>query len=230
MERIGTGIARLDEKLGGGFPLNSTTAVIGTFGTGKSTFGMQFLNEGLRMGEPCIFISLDDDEDSLIEAAMQFGWDFKRYVDDGLLLLIKLSPTDIKTAILRIRSELPQLFKSFGAKRCVFDSITLFEMLFNGESERRLLVYELAHTIKHSGATSIITSESDKIHPHSSRFGLIEYMADGVIFLNYLREGSRKSVSLLFEITKMRKVKHSREIMTYVVAENGIEICSQFDR
>ena len=55
-------------------------------------------------------------------------------------------------------------------------------------------------------------------------------MADGVIFLNYLREGSRKSVPRLLEITKMRKVKHSREIMTYVIAENGIEICSQFDR
>ncbi|HDJ37701.1 MAG TPA: hypothetical protein ENF24_00730 [Methanosarcinales archaeon] len=77
-----------------------------------------------------------------------------------------------------------------------------------------------------NGATSIITSESDKVHPHSSRFGLIEYMADGVIFLNYLREGSRKSVPRLLEITKMRKVKHSREIMTYGVTENGTGIHS----
>jgi len=51
-------------------------------------------------------------------------------------------------------------------------------------------------------------------------------MADGVIFLNYLREGSRKSVPRLLEITKMRKVKHSREIMTYGVTENGTGIHS----
>ncbi len=222
MERTSTGIRGLDEQLDGGFPKNSTTAIIGAYGTGKSTFGMQFLYEGLRNDEPCIFISLDDGEESLIEAATEFGWDFKQYVDDKQLLLIKLSATDIKTSILRIRSELPHLFKSFGAKRFVFDSITLFEMLFKSESERRLLVYELTNSIKDSGATSLITAEADKNNPYASRFGLIEYMSDGVIVLDYIRPDDRRSVSLSLEIVKMRKTKHLRGSLPYEITENGV--------
>ena len=222
MERTSTGIMGLDEKLGGGFPKNSTTAIIGAYGTGKSTFGMQFLYEGLRNDEPCIFISLDDGEESLIEAATEFGWDFSQYVGDKQLLLIKLSATDIKTSILRIRSELPHLFKSFGAKRFVFDSITLFEMLFKSESERRLLVYELTNSIRDSGATALITAEADKNNPYASRFGLIEYMSDGVIVLDYIRPDDRKSVILSLEIVKMRKTKHLRGSLPYEITKSGI--------
>lgn len=224
MERIRIGVKGLDEKMRGGIPKNSTIAAIGTFGTGKSTLGMQFLYEGLKNGENSIFISLDDDEESLIATATEFGWDFKKYVDEDKLLLMKLNAIDIKTSLLRIRSELPRLFKSFGAKRCVFDSITLFEMLFENENERRLIVYDLTQIMKASGATSIITSETDKSNPHASRFGMIEYVTDGVMFLNYHRRTNERAVRLSIEITKMRRTKHSRDIMTYKIGEHGIEV------
>lgn len=224
IKRVSSGIPELDKKLEGGFPENSTTAIIGAFGTGKSTFGMQFLNEGLRNGEHCILISLDDDEETMIRTASEFGWDFQKYVDEERLLLLKLTAIDIKTSILRIRSELPRLFEMFGAKRCVFDSITLFEMLFSGENERRLIVYDLVQVMRNSGTTAVITSELDSSNPHASRFGMIEYVSDGVIFLNYHRSAREKTIRLSIEITKMRRTKHSRDIMTYGVHRDGIKI------
>ena len=224
MDRIKTGVKGLDDRMQGGIPKNSTIAVIGTFGTGKSTLGMQFLYEGLKKGENSIFISLDDDEDNLIATAEEFGWDFKKYVREETLLLMKLSAIDIKTSLLRIRSELPRLFKSFGTKRCVFDSITLFELLFEDDNERRLIVYDLTQIIKSSGATSIITSETDKTNTHASRFGMIEYVTDGVLFMNYQRCVNERTVKLSIEITKMRRTKHSRDIMTYEINDHGLEV------
>ncbi|MEA1866468.1 MAG: KaiC domain-containing protein [Euryarchaeota archaeon] len=224
MERVKIGVNGLDDKLQGGLPKNSITAVIGTFGTGKSTIGMQFLYEGLKNGETGIFISLDDDEERLIATAVEFGWDFNRYVEEEKLLLMKLNAIDIKTSLLRIRSELPRLFEAFGAKRCVFDSITLFEMLFENENERRMIVYDLSQIMKASGATSIVTSETDKSNPHASRFGMIEYVTDGVLFMNYYRRTNEKAVRLSIEITKMRRTNHSRDIMTYDICENGMVI------
>jgi KaiC/GvpD/RAD55 family RecA-like ATPase len=105
LKRVSSGIPELDAKLEGGFPENSTTAIVGAFGTGKSTFGMQFLNEGLRNGEHCILISLDDDEETLIRTASEFGWDFQRYVDEELLLLLKLTAIDIKTSRCSARND-----------------------------------------------------------------------------------------------------------------------------
>src|SRR3989442_10546817 len=52
-----TGIDGLDELLGGGVPRGHTVTVLGSFGTGKTTFGIQFLVQGLINQERGIFIS-----------------------------------------------------------------------------------------------------------------------------------------------------------------------------
>jgi KaiC/GvpD/RAD55 family RecA-like ATPase len=97
-------------------------------------------------------------------------------------------------------------------------------MLFTGENERRLIVYDLVQVMRNSGTTSIITSELDSSNPHASRFGMIEYVSDGVIFLNYHRSAKERTIRLSIEITKMRRTKHSRDIMAYEVHKNGIKI------
>ncbi|MEK6838518.1 MAG: ATPase domain-containing protein, partial [Candidatus Thermoplasmatota archaeon] len=53
-----TGIDGLDDMLGGGVPRGHSIVVLGSFGTGKTTFGIQFLVQGLINGEKGIFISL----------------------------------------------------------------------------------------------------------------------------------------------------------------------------
>ena len=57
---------------------------------------------------------------------------------------------------------MPGLIKKFGATRLVVDSITLFEMMFADEAERRLNLFELFSLLKDTGVTALITSEADK--------------------------------------------------------------------
>ncbi|HUV25626.1 MAG TPA: ATPase domain-containing protein, partial [Methanomassiliicoccales archaeon] len=59
MERVKTGISGLDEMLGGGFPRSHNIVVMGSFGTGKTTFGLQFLFQGIKEGDKGIFITLE---------------------------------------------------------------------------------------------------------------------------------------------------------------------------
>ncbi len=47
MDRVKTGIEGLDDMLEGGVPKSHTLVVMGSFGTGKTTLGLQFLNQGL---------------------------------------------------------------------------------------------------------------------------------------------------------------------------------------
>src|SRR5438445_31685 len=70
-----TGIDGLDEMLGRGVPTGHIITVLGSFGTGKTTFALQFLMQGLINGEKAIFISLEEDADSVIANAASFGWD-----------------------------------------------------------------------------------------------------------------------------------------------------------
>ena len=131
MERISTGVAGLDNMLNGGVPKHQIFVVIGAFGTGKSTIALQYTYEGLINGEKCVYISLDEDEEGLLSTAEAFGWDLKPYLDNQQLVLVRLSATDIKTSIMRVENELPNMIKSLNANRLAFDSVTLFEMLYH---------------------------------------------------------------------------------------------------
>lgn len=69
-----TGIKGLDHILLGGFPRNRVYLVQGDPGVGKTTLGMQFLLEGARRGEKCLYITLSESKEELLEVAKSHGW------------------------------------------------------------------------------------------------------------------------------------------------------------
>src|SRR3989337_1305957 len=138
-----TGIDGLDELLGGGVPRGHVITVMGSFGTGKTTFALQFLLQGLINGEKGIFITLEEDVDSILKTADAYRWNLRSHVDDKTASLIKLEPADAKATATRVRSELPQFIKSFGAQRIAFDSVSLLSMMFPDDVERRRRMFDL---------------------------------------------------------------------------------------
>src|SRR5574340_59782 len=218
-----TGIDGLDEMLGGGVPRGHIITVMGSFGTGKTTVGMQFLMQGLINGEKGIFISLEEDLDSLTANAAAFGWDLKPYVKEKKLAIVKLEPADAKATVSRIKSELPEFIKKFNATRVVVDSISLLNMLFVDDAERRSRLFGLCQQLKTTDATCVFTAEVKDDNPRSSRDGLVEYVSDGVIGLRFnARENG--DVQLVIQIIKMRRVHHPRSIKPYSITDQGLEV------
>lgn len=222
--RVNTGIAGLDEMLQGGFPENHIVVVMGSFGTGKTTLALQYIVEGLRRGEPCIFISLEEDKDSITKNAASFGWDLSGAIEKKKLGLFKLEPSDAKTTITRIKSELPKFVKSFGAKRVVLDSVSLLNMLFPDDNERRSNLFNLCQLLKSTGATTLITAEVKDENPRSSRDGLAEYTADGVLLLQSDESKEGGEVQLTIRILKMRRTAHSRRVKPYSITDKGLVV------
>jgi KaiC domain protein len=224
LSRVRTGVPGLDEMLQGGFPEGHMVVVMGSFGTGKTTLGLQFLMEGLSQGEHCIFISLEEDKDSVVKNASSFGWDLSGPVDEKKLGLFKLEPSDAKTTITRIRSELPKFVKSFGAKRVVIDSVSLLNMMFSDDSDRRSNLFNLTQLLRTTGATSILTAEVKDENPRSSRDGLAEYTADGVLLLQSDENRESGEVQLTVRVLKMRRTAHSRRVKPYSITDKGLVV------
>ncbi|MEM0343871.1 MAG: KaiC domain-containing protein [Thermoplasmata archaeon] len=224
MERLKTGVPGLDEMLQGGLPKNHIVVVMGSFGTGKTTLGLQYLVEGLRNNEPCIFISLEEDKDSILRNAASFGWDLSGALQSKKLGLFKLEPSDAKTTITRIKSELPKFVKSFGAKRVVIDSVSLLNMMFSDENERRSNLFNLCQLLRSTGATTLLTAEVKDENPRSSRDGLAEYTADGVLLLQSDESREGGEVQLTIRILKMRRTGHSRRVKPYSITDKGIVV------
>ena len=68
-QRMPTGIVGLDDILGGGLPRSRSYLVQGKPGTGKTTFALQFLLEGVRNGERCLYITLSETEEEVRQVA-----------------------------------------------------------------------------------------------------------------------------------------------------------------
>ncbi len=228
MERIESGIKGLDDLLHGGIPYGHTVAVIGPFGSGKTTMAMQFIYHGLINNEKCVYISLEEDRDSIIKTAKEFSWNFNDYIDKNLLL-VKLDPEDAKSTMTRVENDLTQEISDFGAKRVVLDSATLLTMMFQEEHEKRRILFLMSNAVKKAGATSIFTGESKPENPMVSRDGLLEYVADGVILLNQIPLKEKYELRLVLQILKMRRTSHSRKMHPFYIGEKGIEVLADVD-
>jgi KaiC domain protein len=225
-ERVKMGIMGLDDMLGGGLIPGSICSIIGTYGTGKTTFSLEFAWDGLTKGENVIYISLEEREERIVAYMQQKGWDIRPFLNKSFYV-IKLDPTDFNLANNRIKNELPKLIEEVKANRVVIDPISLFEDLFTTDFERRQEMFRFIEGLRDKKCTIMMTSETDRDNVFASRHALIEYLSDTVILLRYVRPSDLTDVHLALEVVKMRMSAHSREIKPYELMQDQVLVYSE---
>jgi len=238
LERINTGIENLDELIQGGFPKGSITLVSGPPGSGKSIFCFQFLHEGLKNGERCLFLTLDKKVEGLLEQSSELGIDFQASIEqkNSKFLFLNINK---KLVYETMTNEI----LTGNWDRIVLDSITpLSEMpivLQNRDLQddinianpddfsisqnlpvRRLHLRFIMNALESSKATSIVTSELPVGSNMLSRDGISEFLADAVITLKVDSTMDRRKLS----IHKMRNTKHTLKPQDMAIQEGGIRI------
>jgi circadian clock protein KaiC len=73
-DKCATGVPGLDEVLCGGLPRHRLYLVDGNPGVGKTTLSLQFLLEGARRGEQCLYVTLSETKEELDAVAESHGW------------------------------------------------------------------------------------------------------------------------------------------------------------
>src|SRR3954465_694278 len=73
-QRCSSGVPGLDDVLHGGFPRDRLYLVDGNPGVGKTTLALQFLLEGVRRGEKCLYVTLSETKVELDAVAQSHGW------------------------------------------------------------------------------------------------------------------------------------------------------------
>ena len=224
--RVDLGIEGLDEMIQGGVPERSLLVTMGDAGTGKTTFGLQYLQRGLADDQKAIYIALEESREDVVQAADEKGWPFEEYIEDDILAVVDLDPIEMANSLTSIRGDLPRLVDAFGADRLVLDSVSLLEMMYDDQAERRTEIFDFTRSLKQAGVTTMLTSEASENNPYASRHGIIEYLTDGVFILQYVRSEFRET-RLAVEIQKIRNANHSRETKPYEITSNGISVYQQ---
>ena len=226
--RIELGIGGLDQMIQGGVPERSLMVAMGSAGTGKTTFGLQFINHGLEAGEKAVYITLEESASDVERAAKEKGWPFDEYIADEKLAIVDLDPIEMANSLTSIRNDLPRLVSAFGAERLVLDSVSLLEMMYDEQSRRRTEVFDFTKSLKRAGVTTMLTSEASDRDAYTSKHGIIEYLTDAVFILQYVRSEFGET-RLAVEIQKIRNANHSRETKPYEITGDGLSVYRQAD-
>lgn len=88
IERVRTGIPGFDEIVGGGIPKRNAVLLSGGPGTGKTIFAMQYLWNGLQVGEPGVYVALEEHSVQVRVHMRNFGWDVRQYEQEGKFAIV----------------------------------------------------------------------------------------------------------------------------------------------
>jgi KaiC/GvpD/RAD55 family RecA-like ATPase len=216
-----------DELVDGGLPSGRLYVVSGPPGSGKTTFSTQFATRGIRESERCLYFSMHETKEELVEdmRGFEFGFD-KAAGMDGFefinlfgstgrrLMGENANPTgsgDVKT----VTNKLVNFIDQKGVDRVVIDSTMLLEFFFSEESD---VFVTFLSQLKRTDATVVLISEMTDPSSYSDE----HYLAHGVVFLhNYMEDGG---MTRGIQIIKMRGTAIDCDIRQIQFTDSGLEV------
>lgn len=225
--RLSTGLSGLDDILGGGLDPDCLYLVEGRPGTGKTTLGLQFLLEGVKKGEKCLYITLSESETELRLVAARHGWSLENV---AIFQLVppeaSVSPDQELTLFHPVETELSETTKlifdqvrQIQPSRVVFDSLSEMRLLAQSSLRYRRQILALKHFFAGRKCTVILlddlSSHAEDLQLHSISHGviLLEQLA-----LDYGAERRRLRVS------KMRGIAFRGGYHDFTIEPGGLSI------
>jgi len=223
--RVASGIPELDEMMGGGVPAADATAILGPSGSGKTVITLRYIDEGLRAGERCLYVSFQETANQLVHKAASFGWDLASGLESGQLTIYHVPPgsLNIDTIGAVVRAELA----TGAVRRVAVDSLA--ELVFAAREGQRFPAYarSLVGFIRAAGASSMITSETSTLGPVLEPLGGLSFLFHNVLFLRYLELES--GVGRAINVVKMRDSDHAKELREYKIDDHGLTIMDKLE-
>jgi len=231
--RCKTGIEELDVDLRGGLPVGSTVLLAGASGVGKTTTCMQFLTNGIKLGEKGVFFTSSETIAKLMEHLEGYYFFDENLIKSGKLSIIDLWSISDRLGLNPIRysaEEVNVLFeviidisKELNAKRLVIDSITSLCYRLQTKEMVRDFIFKIGASLAAMQCTTILTSEIPPRVFQYSQYDVEEFIADGIIFLEDIER--KGDLIRTFQLIKMRGTSHGRtKFAMSLSSEKGVEL------
>ena len=226
-QRVQTGVPGLDPILGGGLVPETSYLLKGTPGTGKTTIGLQFLIEGARQGEKCLYLGLSETRGQIASLAKSFGWEIdgievhdmrcRGKNDEKRAAYTVFSPSEVELE--EIAREIMEQVERVRPARLVLDSLSEIRFLAEDPFRYRRELLTLNDRLAERGCTSLLID----IEAEGSHGMVAETLASGVLELEQLSPeygGERRRI-------RVRKMRASAIVGGYhdmIIGDRGVVI------
>ena len=182
----GTGVTGLDDVLAGGLARGHVFLLEGKPGAGKTTIALQFLVNGERAGERCLYITLSETERELRAGAFSHGWTIGEAVTIKELLPPESLLDEEQQQSLLYASELElvettklifEVVERIKPSRVVLDSLSEIRLLAQSSLRYRRQILAIKHFFTKHDMTVLLlddlTSDATDHTVHSIAHGVI---------------------------------------------------------
>jgi circadian clock protein KaiC len=215
--RLGTGVAALDEMLGGGVPRGYSLLVAGPSGSGKSILAAAFLEEGARRGETGVIAVFEQRPNRSRNLTLS------RLIESGQVGLVDSRAPDL--SIDEIVGLLLKEVRRLKASRVVIDSLSGFELALapTFRDDFRESLSRMVTALAGAGVTVLMTSELEdrytdlRFSPYGTAF-----LTDAIIVQRYIEIDSR--LLRMMAVVKVRASAHSNELRLFTIDDSGIHV------
>jgi circadian clock protein KaiC len=219
LQRTRTGVPGLDAMVEGGLWQGSTTLVVGQTGSGKTTLALQFALEGVRAGEPTLYVHLQENPAQLRRTIDALRGQDGQAPLDGLHLQYA-SPVE-----LQIDSIIVGIFERIRAgdiRRVVIDAIGDLALAARDSQRLHDYLYALVQHFAANNVTSLLTMESGLGVTSSAEFEQrFSNLCDNLIVLGM---GGRERLERTLQVIKTRNSGHDPVVRGLDVGANGARI------
>ena len=219
----------------GGIPKGNSILVAGGPGTGKSILCRHICYNLVSKGKKCMYVSFEETKERIVKSMESFGWDIKKYIENGSFIIQKINPLDIlrmkfgsiggSGSATELSYKIKPLIipKDFHPDVIAVDSLSaIIAVSVTKDKNYRVYLQQLFSFFEETGATSLLITETDPIPTRYSETGIEEFLADGIIVLyNIQKKDARENA---IEVLKMRYGKHQKKMVLMAITEKGIKV------
>ena len=219
-ERISSGIARLDDMMGGkGFYRGSSILISGTSGTGKTSVAAHLVDAACRRGERCLYFAFEESPRQVVRNMRSIGIDLDPWVRKGLLQFQAARSTyrGIEEHLLVTH----KLISSFQPNVVVVDPVTNL-ISVSTPNEVRSMLTRLVDFLKTQGITSIYTSLTAGGGPLEASEVDVSSLMDTWLLLEIIKLGGERN--RVIYVLKSRGMDHSNQIREFVLTNDGVQL------
>jgi circadian clock protein KaiC len=224
--RCSSGCPSLDDILGGGLPAGHIYLVEGEPGTGKTTLALQFIAEGLKLGEKVLYVTLSESRVELMSVARMHGLN----LDGSVILEVRPSEEELKpegqyTVFHPAEVELTDRVQAIMAEvdrrkptRLVIDALSEVRMLAKDPLRYRRQVLSLK---EYSPKACTVMLLDDR----TSRYADLELhsIVHGVVSMHRLSREYGRTMRRM-EVTKLRGCAFREGFHDYLIRDGGVVV------
>jgi circadian clock protein KaiC len=227
VDRAPTGVTGLDNILHGGLIPGRLYLVDGNPGAGKTTLALQYLLEGVRAGEKCLYVTLSETKEELAAGAQSHGWslegiDVLELVADkdelgGEADLTMYFPSEIE--LTDTTRKVLEAVERTRPQRMVLDSLSELRLLAQSSLRYRRQILALKQFFVGRGCTVLLLDDRTAEGPDLQ----LQSIAHGVISLGHKAPAYGRTLRQV-QVIKFRGGDFRSGYHDFVIREGGLEV------